>query len=315
MSKGRWLRGLVPVLMSGTLLLGLGCNEATNFDPDALFSIEDYARDQDYALNFVHMMNQWHESIGNAKQYLDTNVDGLSFTESVPAGWERIDPSLRSYPWSIVALPDPNNPGQLIPATDEEQRLDSLWYYSSFQDASYQFASFDRDVPDEITFAPAKVQYMQMRFLSTPYGTSVGFGDSVMVAYEDGYRNPSMLVGAGKFWNSDVVTAQEAPSDIASYASMSNYWRASIDHMSSLPGNPQGEFDIDGETILVRVDLVEQATLDVRIDASIRSNARGNAVIWVEGEKRAEVVIEYFDTSFHGYYLLRESNFKEPVRF
>ncbi|MCB2212521.1 hypothetical protein KQI52_10455 [bacterium] len=316
MSQGRRLYGILAVLMSGLLLLlAVGCNESADFDPESLFSLEDYAQDQDYALNFVRMMNSWRLSTQDAKEFLDTNVEGLTFLESVPAGWEQVNPSLRSYPWSVLFIVNPNDPTEFLEASDDDQWLDSTWYYSSFQDATYRLAAIDRGVPGTASLAPAKVDYMRLSFLSSPFGGSFGIGDSVSVGYTNDFQNPSMVEGTGMFWNSDVVQASTAPTDIASYAAMTNAWGGVMTNMAADPSNPQGEFEIRGQTVLVRADLVETVTLAVNIDASIRSNGKGDGIITVAGEKRAEVFFEYYDTSFHGYYKLRSSDFEEAIRF
>lgn len=298
-----WLRGGLVALMSGfLLLLAAGCNEGTDFDPNDLFSIEDYATDQDYALVFISGMNQWRESMQTAKGWLDTNVEGLSFIESVPPGWSQVDPENTSYPWAIEGGP-------------EVQPFDENWYFSSFQDAGYELAAFNQGVPDGTTLDPARVEYLRLRYTITPFGDKIGFGNGVELAYTDNFQNPSMLNGNGFFANSFLVTAQEAPSDVAAYASMVNQWNAQMTNVSPTLGNPQGEYVLTGVTDLVRADLVEQAQLSVEGHASIRSNAKGDATVFVEGEERARITFTFFDTSFHGYYTLASSNFEETIAF
>ncbi len=304
MSQVNWLRGASAVLMSGLLLLlAVGCNEGTDFNPGELFSIEDYAQDQDYAFNALWMMTSWHRSLTSAKKYLDTNVEGLSFLESIPPEWTQNDPSDGSLLWNIDGFPD------------EFQWLDDQWYYRSYQDATFEFVDVNRGVPNDNPLDPAKIGFMELSFQVNPFGDTFGVGDSVSVEYDDDFQNPSVLRGQSMFWNSDVVQASSAPSDLASYASMNNIWGAEITNMSADPNNPQGEYLVTGQTILVRADLLEQATLDIEVEASIRANGRGEATIVVDGETRAEIVFESYDTYFHGYILLRSSGFKERLAF
>jgi len=304
MSQVNWLRGATAVLMSGLLLmLAVGCNEGADFNPGDLFSIEDYAQDQDYAFNALWMMTSWHRSLISAKKQLDTNVEGLSFLESIPPEWNQNDPSDGSLLWNFEGYPD------------EFQWLDDEWFYRSYQDATFEFMNVNRGVPAENALDPAKVGYMRLSFQANPYGATFGIGDSVSVEYDDNFQNPSLLRGQSMFWNSDVVQASSAPTDIASYASMNNIWGAEITNMSADPSNPQGEYHVTGETVLIRADLLEQATLSVDIDASIRANGRGEATIVIAGETRAEIVFESYDTSFHGYILLSSSGFRERLSF
>jgi hypothetical protein len=304
MTQTHWLRGLTVVLMSGLLLLlAVGCNESADFDPRTLFSIEDYAQDQDYAINTIGMMNSWRMSLRSAQKQLDTNVDGLSFLEAVPPEWTQNDPSDQTALWYFPFL------------SVENQWLDDQWYYRSYQDAAYEFTSINRDVPAGTELNPAQAAYMRLSFLVSPLGGTFAVGDSVSVEYADDFTKESELRGDAMFWNSDAVQASSAPTDLASYASMSNVWGGSITNMTPDPNNPQGDFDISGVTQIVRADLLEQATLGVQINASIRSNGRGEATIVVAGETRAEIVFVSYDTRFHGYILLSSSGFREQLHF
>lgn len=288
---------LLLALLAMLLMVPLiGCNEESDFDPEELFSIEDYATDSDYAVSYIIMMNDWTEAMRKAKGYLDTNVEGLTFTESIPAGWEMVDPERDTYPWPQGIFGDE-------------------WYVKSFQDTEFEFISVNREVPGDNDLDPARIDYMRLEFLASVYGGNLGVGDSVGVEYSDNFANPSALTGGGGFWNNILVTAQDAPTDIAAYATMTNIWHGDFTNLSPELDNPQGEFSVAGQTVLVRADLAEQATLNVSIEASVRSNAKGEATIRVNGIERARVIFEYYDTFFHGYYLLRESGFKEAIRF
>ncbi|GBE30491.1 hypothetical protein BMS3Bbin04_01526 [bacterium BMS3Bbin04] len=322
MSQAHWLRGVIAVLLGGMLLfVALGCNEESNFDPSELFSIEDYAQDQDYALNFIQMMDSWHKSTKEAKGFLETNVEGLTFLEYQPDYWQNVDPSSRSYIWSTLFMLDPNGSGDpndpfaYIPADDDAQLFNSDWWFRSYQDVEYKLIALDRSVSQTAAYAPAEISLMNLVFQANPYGGSFAMGDSVSVWYTDDFSNPSALEGSSMFWNRSLVQAQEAPTDIASYANMSNAWGGTMTNLHPDPNNPQCEFDVSGVSVLVRADLVETATLGVSIEASIRSNGRGEGVVYVDGEKRTEIVFEYYDTAYHGYYKLSKTGFQENVRF
>ncbi len=310
-----WLRRFGAGLLVVTMLAGsglfMGCNEGADFDPDLLFSMEDFAQDQDYAFLVVWMMDNWYKSMHEGKQYLDGNNPGLPFTEAVPPGWNQVDPASRAYPWSITYLPDGTE------ATDETQWLDDGWYYYSFQDAVYQFARFDEQVPADNELVPAQVEYMNFQFTTGPQGQVVALGDSVSIYYTNDYLNQSRLQGEAMYSNVRLLLLSgDNTGDIANTtAIMYTILNGDLTGLSAEPNNPQGQYTVTGETLLQRLDLSDQVTLDVEVNVNLRANNQGEGNIVVDGVERARVFFEFYDSDFDGYYTLRSTNFRERNNF
>ena len=133
-------------LMLGLILTGsmfTGCNKGANFDPSLLFSLQDYAQDQDYVQTMVQAMDQWEYCVSKAKPNLAGNVSGIPFTDAVPEGW--------------LPLTSQNLLGNIGPN----------WYYSSFQNASYEVIRFDQNVPADSPYHPAEVEFGHLKVQSS----------------------------------------------------------------------------------------------------------------------------------------------------
>jgi len=290
----RGTRTLILGLLLFTMLIN-GCNEGSDFDPDLLFTLEDYANDTNYAGVYIDMMNRWHTSMTTAKSHLAANVSGIPFVEAVPSGWRPITDS------------------QLL---HEELGFDDDWYFASFQDAIYEIIRFDYQVPASAPVSPARVDYGRVRYQRDPLGGTHLNGDVVTLSYTDNYSNVSRAEGVANYGSLRVLYFTRAGSSVQNFpAAMVNQWNAEVTDVSTLPHNPSATFEVTGQTIILRVDTQDQVVLPIRATTVLRSNGRGEASIRVNNVERARIYFESLDTSFHGYVSTLDSGFRERIAF
>lgn len=83
------LTSSISVLGLLFLFLLIGCGDAIDFDKDSLFSLEDMARDSDYAGATIDMMEQFRQMIDTAVPHLGANPQAIPFSEAIPEGWQQ----------------------------------------------------------------------------------------------------------------------------------------------------------------------------------------------------------------------------------
>ena len=290
-------RWLTAAMILGLLLFAgifSGCNEGSDFDADLLFSLEDYAGDNDYAATYIDMMNRWYQSMDDAKSHLSGNVSGIPFTEAIPEGWHPITESELFY---------------------DQLQFEDDWYFTSFQDASYELIRFDAGVPEDIPYHPAMVEFGRLKYRNT-MGVSQLIGDIVSLAYTDDYLNRSTCAGRAFYGGVDVLYFTQGGGTLVNYpAGMGNEWYGTIVDVSSQLNNPAATFQINGTTTIVRIDTQDQVEQTISGEAVIRSNGRGTGNVIVNGIERARIVFESFDTEFHGYVTVLGSDFNERLAF
>ncbi len=367
MNRYRFFKPICCCLMLGcSVMLLSSCEDTKEFNADELFSLEDMARDQDYADALINMMNRWRVGINRAILNLGANPQAIPFNETIPEGWSRFS-TMITLRDSISAISDTGHvvdPDTLIIAGIEgilTQRfynlmnfypsstvidsipLDStlnvfpreitqdtlyvrhyvkryeIWYEQYYQrtnqDAMWELLRFDYGLPPAQDVYPRKVEYIkeQLNTVLSPDVPQFTTGDSLVLYYADNYRNTSVLSGEGMYGDVQIVYFSTSTTGFSRGAGMLNIWRANISRLSPYPGNPMGDFDIDGITQIN--DLENQVELSVRADVSLRANATGEGSIQVNGVERARVTFEGYDTEFHGYFKLLRTNFQQKVNF
>lgn len=286
-------------LMLGLLLVGAmvtGCNQGEKFDPNLLFTLEDYAQDQDYAIEYIIMMNQWRASIEAAKPNLAGNISGIPFTEAVPDGWLPISESELFNP--------PQYTGD--------------WYYSSFQDAQYNLIRIDQDVPASAPLHPARVDYGTLKLRNNPIdNTSMATGNMISVYYANDYENRSILEGSGAFSNVSVLFFTRGSSAQQQFpAAMVNEWSGDFTGIAATPDNPTATFTVNGTTTILRIDNLDSITQQIRGETIIRSNGQGTTSVYVDDVERARITFESLvGTHYTGYFTTRSTNFEQRLRF
>jgi len=286
---------MLGLLLTGALVTG--CNQGEKFDPNLLFSLEDYAQDQDYAVQYINMMAQWRSSIEAAKPNLAGNISGIPFTEAIPDGWLPISESTLFNP--------PQYQGD--------------WYYSSFQDAQYRLIRIDQDVPASAPLHPARVDYGTQKLQASPLDATakISTGNMVTVQYADNYQNRSILNGFGDYGSVWVLYFTRGGSAQQQFpAAMINTWQGQFDGLSSVPGNPTGTFTVSGTTQILRVDNLDSITQEIEGVTEFRSNGQAMTSVYVDGVERARITFESIvGTHYTGYFTTRDTNFEQRLRF
>jgi hypothetical protein len=300
-----WKRVPVVSLLALMMILSLmtSCNDPDDFDPSELFSLEDYVTDQDYMVLLVQSMNHWYVDANMAKSYLDINATDVPFNESVPPGWELLSES------NLVS-----QPGDTMQTIFD--MIGPEWYVHPVQDAEYNIVRFNYGITDPEVANPALVEYGVLFSEMTQEGNAYP-NHAVGVAYQDEYQNKSLLIGGGN--NNDVnlifATSGGGGNFIINPAVFSTQIVFTIDEMSSSMDNPLVTGTFTGLANIRRVASMDMVDLDITGEINIRSNGRGNATLSIDGIERVRVEIEYIDTSYHGYYSLRETNFAQREAF
>jgi hypothetical protein len=268
----------------------MGCNELDPFDPALLFTLEDYAEDENYGQLAVSIVNDTYKSIRQAKAELYGNYDGVPFTENVPAEWELISG---------------------IPVEDSSYVYNDF-YIKDFQGMENRFIRFDKDVPAGTSMYPAKVEYIKTARQVTPGGT-FSQGDSVSVYFQDDYENRSLLNGDLRF--NDLTIMPRQVQGFTQVAVMSSLLDGTIEDMVSGLNNPAGRYNINGIVTIQPQDLSTGVILDVSITGEVYPNGNGNLSIFVEGEERARIEIQGVSTEFTGKIYTARSGFSRFINF
>lgn len=290
-----WGLKAVALGLALSAMMFVGCNEGAKFDPDLLFSLEDYADDTDYANVYLDMINQSYESLESSKPHLAGNESGIPFVEVVPDGWNPVAES--EVLSSLPGFADPS------------------WFFS-YQGSAYEVIRFDAGVPDTNPFHPARVDYGRIKYQTDPLGGQHVNGAVTSLWYTDDYQNQSSAEGGASFNSVEVLFfTQGSAIDQNFPAGMVNGWTAELTNVSALPHNPSAAFTITGQTLITRVDTQDMVFQDIEATAVIRSNGRGEGTISVEGIERCRFVFESRDTRFHGYVTVLSSNFEDRLTF
>jgi len=285
------------------LSLMTSCNDPEDFDPEELFSLEDYVTDQDYLVLLLSTMNRWYDDTNAAKGYLDINASAVPFSESVPPGWDLLSET------NLVSQPG-----------DTVQTIFDLigpeWFVHTVQDAEYNIVRFNYGIEDDAVADPSLVEYGTLYSEMTQEGNT-HVSHIVGLAYQNEYTNKSLLLGGANAGDVTLVfaTAGGGGNFITSPAVFSSQLYLNIDEMSSRLDNPLLLGTLTGIANIRRVGSFDTIDLDVTADINIRSNGRGDASLSIDGVERVRVNFDYIDTRYHGTYTLSETNFAQPENF
>ncbi|MBD3166312.1 hypothetical protein GF324_06930 [bacterium] len=277
------LLALIGLLITA-LMVSTGCNPEPDFDVDELFSLKDYARDTDYALGIINMMNQFHVERQEAVSYLGGNLNAANFEETPPVGW--------------------------IPS--EVQGFEQ-YYERRFPDGSVDLIGFDVGITPPEDISPVKVDYMSIKNVQFVGGVNVGLGDSLVFWYADDYNNLARVEGEASYVDLDVVFFGSGAAFGA--AGMLNQWTVQITDALSDPDALQGRYDLSGITTIVEAQTED--TVDLIVDGSIviRPDGSGEASLYVDDEERLRMFFTRYDTEYHGYFQQSDDEFQEKLYF
>lgn len=275
----------LTILAMVALVAFNGCNDEPDFNVDELFTLQDYARDTDYATALIDMMNNWQVHSDEMLSYLGGRVDAPNFGENPPVGWVQ----------------------------SEVQGFED-YYERRFPDGSVDIVGFNiglTDPPEDIS--PVKVDYVSVKSVDFVGGVSANLGDSLSYWYADDYENLAEVEGTGSFIDLRVVFFGSGSA--FGGAGMLNQWNVEMSNVLADPNAMQGNYELTGTTTIVDAQTQEELPLAVEAEISIRPNGTGEAAIYVEQEERARIVFTRYDTAFHGYVLQAEDEFNERLRF
>ncbi len=287
----RWITiGLMVVM----ILALTGCNSEPEFNVDALFSLEDFARDIDYAESLVTMLNRWHPIVGESVEMMGGSPNAIPFDEVLPVGWEIADSTALLFIGDTTGV-----------------NFDNPWYLRNYPDGARDYVRFNHQEPENSVVDPNQVEYWKISISEYIVGTRTATGDYIRTNYADNYENLNELEGDGFFIEVKPVFYSGTVQN--QFAGMTNMWEADFDNVSANPNDIQGNFTISGDTRLDRE--LETVTLRVTADVLIRPNATGEATLYVDSEERVRIVFTNFDTSIHGYALRASDDFQEKINF
>ncbi len=279
----------IIISLFAVLLTFVGCNEPDEFDITELFTLEDFATDWNYAVEYWSMMQRFRKEKGIAVAQMGGTPGAIPFQEVLPQGWSEVDAG-----------------------NDFEG-----WFIRSGSSGIDEYLRFDHNIapPDDIQ--PVKSEYYSFKEDSVYLGTlerelSMTYADSMSLVYADGGLNTTQLDARALYLNLEVVFSGSGINTTG--AGMLSEWRADITGLSTDVDNPAGTYTITGTTTIIALNETP-VILPVEIECTMRANSSGEAVIKVKGEERVRVDLTGYDTYYRGVFYMSEDGFTQPIYF